>query len=337
MILYLVQHWLQINKRWWKFVIYDSNQQAEKIVPIWLVDAMVVFSRIQLTTDVLTTCIREKIPVFFIVWWWKYLWKLDNLEPKNVEVLYKHIKCALNEKCSLKYSKIFIESKIHNSKIMLKRWSRLSTTNEKVDDIVKKLEYFYKLADNCWNLDELRWIEWNASKFYYQWFARFLPSGYVWTWRNKRPPRDEVNALLSLWYTLLAQTVQMYIEILWLDPQIWFMHQPKDLRTLLVLDMMEMFRAWVVDDLVLKVLRKNIIEKDDFIIDKHSQTPVLLTDDGLKKFIDAYYKEVFKKSEYDNVLDGTKWVKLKYLEKTLEEFKKSLVDGEFEYKWFKLK
>jgi CRISPR/Cas system-associated endonuclease Cas1 len=110
------------------------------------------------------------------------------------------------------------------------------------------------------------------------------------------------------------------------------MHQPKDLRTLLVLDMMEMFRAWVVDDLVLKVLRKNIIEKDDFIIDKHSQTPVLLTDDGLKKFIDAYYKEVFKKSEYDNVLDGTKWVKLKYLEKTLEEFKKSLVDGEFEYK-----
>jgi CRISPR/Cas system-associated endonuclease Cas1 len=66
-----------------------------------------------------------------------------------VEVLYKHIKCALNEKCSLKYSKIFIESKIHNSKIMLKRWSRLSTTNEKVDDIVKKLEYFYKLAGNC--------------------------------------------------------------------------------------------------------------------------------------------------------------------------------------------
>jgi CRISPR-associated protein Cas1 len=70
----------------------------------------------------------------------------------------------------------------------------------------------------------------------------------------------------------------MYLEILSLDPQIGFMHQPKDLRTLLVLDMMEMFRAWIVDDLVLKVLRNNDITQDDFIIDRHSQTPVLLTE-----------------------------------------------------------
>ena len=110
------------------------------------------------------------------------------------------------------------------------------------------------------------------------------------------------------------------------------MHQPKDLRSLLVLDMMEMFRTWIVDDLVLKVLRNNIVEKDDFIIDRHSQTPVLLTEDGLRKFVSNYYKEVFKKSVEDNILDGTKWVKLQYIEKTLEEFKKSLQDDNFDYK-----
>ena len=104
-----------------------------------------------------------------------------------------------------------------------------------------------------------------------------------------------------------------------------------------MLDMMEMFRAWIVDDLVLKVLRNNLIGKDDFIIDRHSQTPVLLTEDGLRKFISKYYQEVFKKSVEDNVLDGTKWVKLQYVEKTLEEFKKSLIDECFEYKGFRLK
>ena len=337
MILYLVQHWLQLNKRGWKFVIYDSNQQSEKIVPIWLIDAIVLFARIQLTTDVMTACLREKIPVFFIVWNGKYLWKLDSLEVKNVEVLYKHISCALDERCSLKYAKKFITSKIFNSKIMLKRWARLSTKKVNIDDIVEKLEIFIKNIENAKSIDKLRWYEWNASKIYYQWFARFLPTWYVWTWRNKRPPKDPVNALLSLGYTLLAQTIHMYLEILSLEPQIGFMHQPKDLRTLLVLDMMEMFRAWIVDDLVLKVLRKNIIEKDDFIIDRHSQTPVLLTEDGLRKFIEQYYKDVFKKSEYDNVLDGTKWVKLKYVEKTMEEFKKSLIDENFEYKGFRLK
>ena len=420
MILYLIKPWLQVNKKGWKFVIYDSEEKSERITPIWLIDAIVVFSRIQLTTDVLNACIREKISVFFIVWNWKYLWKLDSLEPKNVELLYKHIWCALNDVCSLKYSKVFIKSKIHNSKIMLKRWAKWSWKPVDIDDIVEKLSLFLKEVENtenldelrwyewnasrvyyqgfarflpAWyiwagrnkrpprdevnallslwytllaqtihmyieilwldpqiwfmhqpkeventeNLDELRWYEWNASRVYYQGFARFLPAWYIWAGRNKRPPRDEVNALLSLWYTLLAQTIHMYIEILWLDPQIWFMHQPKDLRSLLVLDMMEMFRAWIVDDLVLKVLRNNLIGKDDFIIDRHSQTPVLLTEDGLRKFISKYYQEVFKKSVEDNVLDGTKWVKLQYVEKTLEEFKKSLIDEGFEYKGFRLK
>ena len=337
MILYLIKPWLQVNKKWWKFVIYDSEEKYERVTPIWLIDAIVVFSRIQLTTDVLTACLREQIPVFFIVWNGKYLWKLDSLQIKNVELLYKHIWCALNEDCCLKYSKIFIKSKIYNSKIMLKRWGRWNWKSVNIDDVITKLNFFLEEIGNIWNLDALRWYEWNASRIYYQWFARFLPSGYVWTWRNKRPPRDEVNALLSLGYTLLAQTIHMYIEILWLDSQIGFMHQPKDLRSLLVLDMMEMFRAWIVDDLVLKVLRNNIIEKDDFIIDRHSQTPVLLTEDGLRKFVSNYYKEVFKKSVEDNILDGTKWVKLQYVEKTLEEFKKSLQDKEFEYKGFKLK
>jgi CRISPR/Cas system-associated endonuclease Cas1 len=57
------------------------------------------------------------------------------------------------------------------------------------------------------------------------------------------------------------------------------MHQPKDLRSLLVLDTMEMFRAWIVDDLVLKVIWKNIIQWEDFVIERHSVTPVLLTED----------------------------------------------------------
>ena len=337
MILYLIKHGIQINKKWGKLIIYDNEEKYERLIPIWLLDAIVLFARVQLTTDVITTCLREKIPVFFIMWNWKYLWKLDTLEVKNVDLLYKHISCALNENCCLKYSKIFIKSKIYNSKVMLKRWAKLSTNEVKVDDIVEKLNFYLNSVENTESIEWLRWIEWNASKIYYQWFARFLPAWYVRTWRNKRPPRDKVNALLSLWYTLLWQIVHMYIEILWLDPQIWFMHKPRALRNLLVLDVMEMFRAWIVDDIVLKVLKKWVITDDDFIIDKHSITPVLLTEDWLKKFIDLFYKTVFKQSEYDNVLDGSKWVKLKYLEKTLEEFKKSLVDDTYTYSWFLLK
>ena len=337
MLLYLVKNWTQVNKSWWKLIIYDNTEKQEKIVPIWLVDAIVVFARVQLTTDVLTACLREKIPVFFVVWNGKYLGKLDSLEVKNVELLYKHIWCALNENCSLKYSKIFIKSKIHNSKIMLKRWQKWSWKVVSVDETIKSLDYYIMEIDRVDNLDSLRWYEWSASKIYFMKWAEFLPANYIWAGRNKRPPRDPLNALLSLGYTLLAQLVHMYIEILGLDPQIGFMHQPKDLRSLLVLDMMEMYRSWMVDDLVLKVLRNNDITKDDFIIDRHSQTPVLLTEDGLRRFVWKFYKEVFKKSDDDIIAEWDDWIKLKHMEKTLEEFKKSLVNDEFKYTWFKLK
>jgi len=337
MLLYLVKNWTQVNKSWWKLIIYDNTEKQEKIVPIWLVDAIVVFARVQLTTDVLTACLREKIPVFFVVWNGKYLGKLDSLEVKNVELLYKHIWCALNENCSLKYSKIFIKSKIHNSKIMLKRWQKWSWKVVSVDETIKSLDYYIMEIDRVDNLDSLRWYEWSASKIYFMKWAEFLPANYIWAGRNKRPPRDPLNALLSLGYTLLAQLVHMYIEILGLDPQIGFMHQPKDLRSLLVLDMMEMYRSWMVDDLVLKVLRNNDITKDDFMIDRHSQTPVLLTEDGLRRFVWKFYKEVFKKSDDDIIAEWDDWIKLKHMEKTLEEFKKSLVNDEFKYTWFKLK
>ena len=124
MILFFTKHWLQVNKKWGRFIVYDFEKKQEQSVPIASVDAIVIFARVQLTTDVLTTCLREEIPVFFIIWNWKYLWKLDSLNVKNVELLYKHIWCALNKDCALKYAKTFIKSKIYNSKIMLKRWQR---------------------------------------------------------------------------------------------------------------------------------------------------------------------------------------------------------------------
>ncbi len=337
MIIYVTKPWTQLNKKWGKLVIWDPEERQERLVPWALIDGIVIFSRIQLTTDVITTCLREKIPVFFITGNWKYLGKLESLDYKNVEVLYRQIGCALDKDCSLKYARTFVYSKIYNSKVMLQRWQRLSAKNIDVQDIIDTLNNHLKQVKDPSDISFLRGVEGSASRIYYKWFGRFLKSPFLRNGRTKRPPLDPVNALLSLGYTLLAQTIYMYLQILSLEPQIGFFHQPKDLRSLLVLDVMEMFRAWMVDDLVLKVIDRWDITFDDFIIDRHSQTPVLLTEDWLRKFIQSYYQFVFKKSTYDNVFDGSKWIKLKYVEKTLEEFKKSLIDKSFVYKGFLLK
>lgn len=159
MILYLTKPGLQLNKKGGKLIVRDSEQQQEMLFPWASIDGIVIFSRVQLTTDVITTCLREKIPVFFITGNGKYLGKLEPLDYKNVEVLYRQIGCALDEKCSLKYAKIFINAKINNSKVMLLRWRRLWRKEVLVSDIVDKLNSYLSQLKNAHDIGFVRGIE----------------------------------------------------------------------------------------------------------------------------------------------------------------------------------
>jgi len=340
MFLYLTTDWLTINKKWWKFIIYDPHQDATRQTPISLIEWIVLIWNVQLTTQVMKSCLQAQIPVFFLSKKWSYFWKLDSIEVKNIELMYKHIKASLDKDISLKYAKIIVESKIENSKVMLQRWRRFFVGIENVSDLGVIIGKLKEIKNDVWkvdNIDSLRWIEWNAAKVYYKWFSYFMNNWFEFKWRNKRPPRDEVNSMLSLWYTLLAQTVQMILDIQWINTQIWFYHQPKDLRTLLVLDMMEMFRAWIVDDLVVKLIRRNKITKDQFLIDdEEEKRPVYIKDEWLKLFLWEYYKAIFKKWNDEFEIEN-KFLKLKIIEKNIETFKQSLSTWNFDYEGFKIK
>jgi CRISPR-associated protein Cas1 len=139
----------------------------------------------------------------------------------------------------------------------------------------------------------------------------------VFSNRNRRPPLDPVNAMLSLGYTLLAQTITMILDVQGINSQIGFFHQPKDLRSLLVLDIMEQYRAWIVDDMVIRLIHHNQITLDHFVIDEHdAKLPCRLTDDGLKIVLNEYYRLMFKEKDNGNL--DTLFVKLKIIEKDIE-------------------
>ncbi len=340
MFLYLTSDGLTINKNGWKFIIYDPHQDATRETPISLIEWIVLIWNIQLTTQVMKSCLQAKIPVFFLSKKWTYFWKLDSLEVKNIELMYKHIQASLDKQISLQYAKTIVKSKIENSKVMLQRRRRFFTWIENIqdlDEIINILKESIKDVEKADNIDSLRWIEWYGAKIYYKWFWLFINNWFEFNSRNKRPPRDEVNSMLSLWYTLLAQTIQMILEIQWINTQIWFYHQPKDLRTLLVLDIMEMFRAWVVDDLVVKLIRREKIDKKQFIIDEDEEKrPVYFKDEWLKLFLWEYYKAIFKKWNYEFEIEN-KFLKLKIIETNIEKFKQSLSTWNFEYEGFKIK
>lgn len=335
MFIYLTKNWLNVSKKWWKLIIYDINDENTQETPISLIEWVVIFGRVQLTTDVIREFLKWKVPVFFLSKHWSYFGKLDSLEQTNVELLYNHIKASMDSDISLKYSKSIISSKINNSIVMLQRWTRFKEIYW-CENKIQKLRDLQKNIAECNNLDSLRWYEWTCARIYFEWFAKFVKEPFKFESRNRRPPKDPVNAMLSLWYTLLAQTIQMILDIQWVNTQIWFFHQPKDLRTLLVLDMMEMYRAWIVDDMILKIIENWKIKLENFqIIEENPKRPVLLDDDWLKIFLTEYYKTIFKWKDEMSIHNTMK--KLKTIEINIEEFKQTLVKKTFDYEGFKIK
>jgi CRISP-associated protein Cas1 len=340
MFLYLTKSGLQINKEGWTIVITDNDTKITRKIPFNNIEWVVIFWRIQLTTDVITSFLKAKTPVFFLSKYWNYFWKLDSIEIKNVELLYKHIEASTDNEISLLYAKKIIISKIWNSIIMLKRWARFDFFQQKqlirFWEIIEWLKEYKIKVGNSNKKSELRWYEWNASKIYYEAFWMFLPSWFEFIKRTRRPPLDEINAMLSLWYTLLAQTIQMILNIQGIEAQLWFFHKPKDLRTLLVLDVMEMYRSWIIDDMIIRVLSKDAIKKEHFFINTtNSSRPVLFSQEWLHIFLSEYYKTVFSKSQEEKFWN---YKKLSLIEKDLEVFKQSLVKSNPDfYEGFKIK
>ncbi len=340
MFLYLTKNSLQINKEWGKIIITDNETKIIRKIPFNNIEWVVIFWRIQLTTDVMTSFLKAKTPVFFLSKYWNYFWKLDSIEIKNVELLYKHIEASINDEVSFLYAKKIILSKVNNSIVMLKRWARFDFFHQ------KDLTIFWNIIDwlkanklkiiNSNNKSELRWYEWISAKKYFEGFSMFLPEWFEFKKRTKRPPLDEINAMLSLGYTLLAQTIQMILNIQWLEAQLWFFHKPKDLRTLLVLDMMEMYRSWIIDDMIIRILSKWAMDKSHFFINKSNNTrPVLITQEWLQIFLREYYKTVFSKSDEENFWN---YKKLSLIEKDLELFKQSIIKTDSNiYEGFKIK
>ena len=216
MFLYLTTDGLVISKEWGRFLVRNplSQEDNEQQIPISLVEGMVIFGRIQLTTDVIRACLKGNIPVFFLSKTGTFFGKLDSLEAKNVDLLYSHIQASLNPEIALRYAKSIISAKLHNSKVMLQRWARFYPKPSR--DLTKyqqSLDALQTSLQDSVTLEAVRWLEGLWARVYFEAFGKCIPAPFSFTGRNRRPPKDPVDSLLSLGYTLLAQTIEMILNV----------------------------------------------------------------------------------------------------------------------------
>lgn len=267
--------------------VRDDNKMIAKF-PIHNFENIVCFNYTGVSPGLLKLCGEEEVTVTYLTANGKYIGSFDTEIRGSILTRKRQYLISTDEEKSLPYAKLFILAKVQNKINNLQRFIRdhgnLDTTN-----IEKNLMLLKKIKPKIVEANTkaiLLGHEGNASRAYFSSFNDLILSqkeDFIFDGRNKRPPLDYVNALLSLTYSFLRVKAEGGLYAAGLDPYLGFYHVERPGRTSLALDIMEELRPYLADRLVLSLINRNQITKHHFIV--KSNGAVILTEEGFKKFI----------------------------------------------------
>jgi CRISP-associated protein Cas1 len=279
-----------------------ANKQTLLDVPMIKVDGLVVLGRATVSPAVVVELLERKIPLSFLTGTGRYLGRLEPEVSKNIFVRSAQWKAAGSTEQAVHVVRGFIRGKLKNYRSALLRTQREFSEVE-LKGAIARLEQTIAPIDQTVEIDSLRGLEGSGSAAYFGCFNRLIRGeGFEFTTRNRRPPKDPVNALLSLGYALLRHDVQSAINLVGFDPYLGYLHVQRYGRPSLALDLMEEFRPLVVDAVVLSALNRRALNPDDFETEPLSGA-VSLSREGLRTFLRLYEQK--KQSKFKHPVLGT--------------------------------
>ncbi len=273
-------------------VVVKIGGEEKLKVPLINLENIISFSYAGASPALMHACAKHGIGLSFLSENGYFLARSVGKTNGNVLVRRAQYRMADNKEISLKLASSIISAKIANSRKVLERFLRdypESPNCARVREASNILNLSKREALAATNMDVLRGIEGNASRMYFSVFnSLILRGGFVFDGRTRRPPKDNVNALLSFAYTLLASDIQSALESIGIDSYVGFFHTDRPGRASLALDMMEEFRGYLADRFVLSLINKNMISADDFI--DNGGGGVILKPEARKNFLSTWQK-----------------------------------------------
>jgi len=262
-----------------------------ELVPIGMVDEVVLLGRASISTPLLHLLMEEDIPVHFIDGGGKYKGSLTSGRGKGYAVKRLQFLAADTFEFTLEFIRAVVASKIRNQRATLSRIRyRHPYQGNDLLVVIDRLKHLAETAASLCSHEELRGLEGLAAAEYFSVFGSGLISPWQFNGRNRRPPRDPVNAVLSFGYTLLLSRVVTAATVSGLDPCVGFLHPEFRGRPSLALDLMEEFRSPVVDRMALAVFNQKLLAPSNFT--KTEENGILLDQEGRKIVLDAFSKRM---------------------------------------------
>lgn len=278
--LYVTEQGARIEKEYQRLLV-TRHDQVLLAVPLARVTDVVLIGHVGATTPALLALMDAGIPLAFITATGRLRGRLSPALGGNLALRHSQYERARDPAFCLAVARAIVRGKLRNMQTLA---LRLLRTHDNLDpEPLEGLKRAIAEAERAGSLAALRGWEGQGTRRYFAIFRQALPAGWQFQRRARRPPPDPVNALLSLGYALLAQNLITACEVVWLDGYDGFYHADKYGRPALALDLMEEFRAVLVDSVVRRVLSKGMITASDF-----REGGVLLNREGLQTFLSAY-------------------------------------------------
>ncbi|MDO5451145.1 MAG: CRISPR-associated endonuclease Cas1 [Akkermansia sp.] len=253
--------------------------------PIHQLRAVYLYGAIQVSAQAVQALLENDVSVSWFSPAGRFIGCAQGLPSSGVDARMGQYRLWGMPERRLAVASEIIRAKIHNQRVILMR-------NGKADDAV--LARMARLRDSCCSqpgLDALRGVEGTAAALYFESFASMLRENmpFDFNGRNRRPPRDEVNAMLSLGYSVLTKELTGLAYAVGLDPFLGFFHSPRYGKPALALDMMEEFRPLIVDSVVISLINRREVGSEDF---EHTAKGVMMKDSGRRQFWRAWTRRM---------------------------------------------
>jgi len=250
------------------------------------VSQVCLLGNVQVTAQALRELTAAGIPVAHFSYGGWFHGLTSGLIHKNVELRTAQFAAAADPRRSLRLARQFVAGKIKNARTLLRRH-----LNEGDRQSIEQLADLARKAQTAGDFGGLLGIEGMAAKEYFAGFARLFKedASFNLEGRNRRPPRDPVNALLSFVYAMLVKELTITLHVVGFDPMLGFYHRPRYGRPSLALDLAEEFRPLVGDSVVLTLINNGEVTPSSFI---RRAGAVALTDAGRRAVIAAYERRM---------------------------------------------
>jgi CRISPR-associated endonuclease Cas1/CRISPR-associated protein Cas4 len=279
-----------------------DEAQGETSVRLIDISDLALFGSVAITTPALTALLEREIPVIFHSHGGWFRGMAHGVGHRNVEVRTAQYRASFDDAFCLRFARELVGAKIHNQRTIVRRNWRGEEADRAA--VLDRLATARKSAGGAANLSELLGLEGDAAASYFRALAGLLAPpardagglpAFRFDSRNRRPPTDPVNAMLSLGYAMLTRHLTIALASVGLDPYRGFFHAPRYGRPSLALDVMEPFRPIIVDSVVLSAVNTGARGPGDFIV---GATGTALSAAGRRRFVDAFERRLLQETTH---------------------------------------